>query len=333
MLFTNTWLLAISFTLGISIVFGQAQLWWLFIFTFLGGAAQALDIPLRQTVVFAVVPRAMAPNAVALIQTGWAVMRSIGPALGGVLILYFGAGGNFLIQAFAYVLVMITVVNMKFPEAVPPQTRVKHKLSDGIRYIVGDPTTRAFVLMGWVLPLFVIPVYVALPPIYAKQVFGGGPETLGLLLSAVGVGGIIGGIVSASLGNFERRGLVQIFSLMLVALSLLGVGLSSTLWISMLLLACSGFFELIYITSSQTLLQLSIPDHLRGRVMGVVALNMGLVPVGAVFAGTGADLVGPQMVTIIMSSITITIATGVLFFSKTIREYRLSGSISRPAGH
>lgn len=334
MLITNSWLLMISSILGVAILTGQTQLWWLFAFTFLGGAAQAIDVPLRQTVVFVVVPRAMAPNAVALIQTGWALMRSLGPAIGGVFILWFGAGGNFLIQALAYVLVMITVLNMKFPQAAPAPTREKHKLTDGIRYIAGEPTTRAFVMMGWVLPIFVIPVYVALTPIYAKVVFNGGPEILGMLLSAVGIGGILGGLVSASLGSFERRGLVQIFSLVLVAASLLGVGFSNNLWLTLILLASSGFFELIYITTSQTLLQLSIPDHLRGRVMGVVALNMGLVPVGAVIAGTGADLLGPQMVTIVMSTITISIATLVFFFSKTIREYRLSGAITTEArGH
>src|SRR5262245_45600088 len=105
MLAVNAWLLVISLVLGIVLLSGPARIWYLFAFTFLGGMAQAVDMPLRQTLVFALVPRALAPNALALVQTGWAVMRSLGPALGGFLILWFGPGGNFLIQAIAYALI------------------------------------------------------------------------------------------------------------------------------------------------------------------------------------------------------------------------------------
>ena len=98
MLLVNSWLLAISLALGVALLAGHAAIGYLFAFTFLGGAAQAIDLPLRQTVVFVLVPRALAPNAVALIQTGWALMRSLGPALGGFLILWFGPAGNFLVR-------------------------------------------------------------------------------------------------------------------------------------------------------------------------------------------------------------------------------------------
>ena len=90
------------------------------------------------------------------------------------------------------------------------------------------------------------------------------------------------------------------------------------------LLALSGFFEMIFLTTNQTLLQLSIPDELRGRVTGIVSLNAGLSPLGAVAAGAGADLFGPRAVTVILSSIAAAIAVVTYFGSPTIREYRLS---------
>jgi MFS family permease len=149
------------------------------------------------------------------------------------------------------------------------------------------------VLLGWVLPLLIIPNFAALPPIYAKVIFGGGPETLGILLSAVGVGGIGGGLVTASLGRVERRGLLQLAALAALSASLIGFALSTSLWVAVPLLAASGFFELIYLTTNQTLLQLSIPESMRGRVTSVVSLNAGLSPLGGLVAGVGADLVGP----------------------------------------
>ena len=333
MFVANGWLFVISLTLGLALLAGDAAIWYLFAFTFLGGVAQAVDLPLRQTVVFALVPRTLAPNAVALLQTGWAVMRSLGPAIGGFLILWFGPGGNFLAQATAYALITLTIARLRFPaeRLDGPRRAALGNLGEGLRYVATERTTRAFVLMGWVLPLCIIPIFSALPPIYAKDVFGGGPEVLGFLLSAVGVGGIGGGLVAASLGHLERRGLVQLGALLLLSVALIGFALSATLWLALPLLALAGFFEMIHLTTNQTLVQLSIPDELRGRVTGIVSLNAGLTPVGAVVAGVGADLVGPRAITIALSVIAAAIAVAVYFASPTIREYRLSRAMS-PGG-
>jgi MFS family permease len=212
MIAVNALLLTISLVLGLVLLSGQREVWHLFVFTFLGGVAQAVDMPLRQTVVFLLVPRALAPNAVALVQTGWGLMRSLGPGIGGFLILWFGPGGNFLIQALAYALIAFNITRIAFPPAAAggPRRAMLQTMGEGLRYIATQPRTRAFVFMGWILPLLIIPNYVALPPIYAKDIFQGGPQVLGFLMSAVGVGGIGGGIVTASLGHLERRGLVPI---------------------------------------------------------------------------------------------------------------------------
>jgi predicted MFS family arabinose efflux permease len=187
--------------------------------------------------------------------------------------------------------------------------------------------------MGWVLPLFIIPNFAALPPINAKDLFPGGPQVLGALLSAVGIGGVAGGLVAAALGQFERRGLLQLIALLLLSLALIGFALSSDLWIALPLLAVAGFFEMIYLTTNQTLLQLSIPDELRGRVTGIVSLNAGLAPVGALVAGAGADLIGPRTMTILLSSSAAAIAVVVFWASPTIRDYRLSRGLAPSTTH
>jgi predicted MFS family arabinose efflux permease len=299
----------------------------------LGGVAQAITMPLNQTLVFTLVPRVLAPSAVALVQTGWAVMRSIGPAIGGFLILWFGPSGNFFVQATAYALVAMTILKLNLPTepVAKPRGNALHSLREGLSYIMAEPTTRAFLLMGWVLPLFIIPIFSALPPIYAKDIFGGGPDILGMLLSAVGIGGIVGGFVAASLGQLERRGLIQLAALLLLSFSLMAFAFSTRLWVALVYLVLAGFFEMIYLTSNQTLLQLSIPNELRGRVTGIVSLNAGLFPIGALIGGIGADLVGPRMITVILSGIAAAIAVIVYFASPTVREYRLSRALSAPA--
>lgn len=334
MLAVNGWLFVISLVLGVTLLSGPARLWYLFAFTFLGGVAQAIDMPLRQTVVFALVPRALAPNAVALIQTGWALMRSIGPGVGGFLILWFGAGGNFLIQAAAYALIAVNTLRIAFPPGGPKPAGggMRRNLAEGVRYVARERTTRAFVLLGWVLPLFIIPNFAALPPIYAKEVFGGGPETLGILLSAVGVGGIGGGLVTASLGRVQRRGVLQLAALAATSASLIGFAFSASLWVAVPLLAASGFFELIYLTTNQTLLQLSIPEGLRGRVTSVVSLNAGLSPLGGLIAGVGADFVGPRAMTVALCGVAALIAVGTLAFSPTVRDHRMARALAGEGG-
>lgn len=326
----SLWLCAISVGFGLVLLGNPRVVWPLFLFSFLGGIGQAMSMPLTQTVVFSLVPRPLAPAAVALMQTGWAVMRSIGPAIGGFLILWFGPAGNFLVQAGAYALVSLTVMKLTMPYEKPDtgKARAHGSFREGWRYIVTQPATRAFIFMSWVLPLFIIPNFNALPPIYAKDVFAGGPDTLGILLSAVGVGGIVGGFVTASLGKQERRGVLQLAALLLLSLSLIAFALSTVFWVATLFIVLAGFFEMIYLTTNMTLIQLSIPDELRGRVTGIVSLRSGLMPVGAFIAGIGADFVGPRTMTIALGGIAGAIAVVAYMVSPTIREYRLSENLT-----
>jgi predicted MFS family arabinose efflux permease len=307
-----------------------AVVWPLFLFSFLGGIGQAVNVPLRDTVVFSIVPRPQVPSAVALVQTGWAVMRSVGPAIGGFLLLWFGPAGNFFVQAGAYALVTLTILNLKLPQQKPGAAKAKDRGSivEGWKYVMTQPTTLVFLLMSWVLPLFIIPNFSALPPIYAKDVFNGNSGTLGTLMSAMGVGGIVGGFVTTTLGKLERRGLLQLAALLSLGLSFTAFALTSSLWVAVIFIAVAGFFEMIYLTTNQTLLQLSIPDALRGRVTSIVSLRAGLTPVGAFIAGIGADLVGPRTMTLILSGIIITIAVVVFLAVPIVREHRLSHAMA-----
>lgn len=332
MLINNGYLFTITFILGLLLVFGPPRLYYLFVLSFLGGLAQTIDATLRQVVVFNLVPRAVTPNAMALIQTGWGLMRSIGPAIGGFLILWFGPGGNFLIQSGAYVLIMFSILKIQFSKSTTKTApgSAFQNVREGIHYIAGARTTQTFMLLGFMLPLFIVPVFGVLTPIYAEDVFHGGPDTLGLLMAFTGVGGILGGIFTASLSRVERRGAIQLASLFFLGLSLVGFALVSELWHALLLMVAAGFFEMIFLTTNQTLLQLSIPDSIRGRVTSMVNLNAALVPLGGLIAGFGSDLMGgPQTITIILGSIATVIAVGVFIFSPRVRDYRLSQAISR----
>ncbi|MCB0116338.1 MAG: MFS transporter, partial [Caldilineaceae bacterium] len=142
---TSLWLFALSFSFGIILLGNHSVVWPLFLFSFLGGIGQAVSMPLTQTVVFSVAPKHLTPSAVALVQTGWAVMRSVGPAIGGFLILWVGPAGNFFVQATAYALVAGTVFRMTFPydRRAPAGATPMGSFREGWAYIVSSPMTRA----------------------------------------------------------------------------------------------------------------------------------------------------------------------------------------------
>jgi hypothetical protein len=271
----------------------------------------------------------LVPSALALFQTGWAFMRTLGPAIGGFLIVWIGPGGNFIIQGVAFALITLTIPRLKFTPTPPVTTKAAFfdNIKKGLQFVLGDMHTRTFFLMGWILSFFIIPIFVVMPPIYAKDIFNGGPEVLGSLLSAVGVGGIAGGLVVAVLKEVDRRGLVELAGLLLLGLSLIGFSISTYLWVALVFLGLAGFFEMIFLITNQTSLQLSIPEDLRGRVNGIITLSSGLVPIGSLLAGLGADHLGPRPTAILFSGCTGLIAVIVFLLSPTLRNYRLSQAI------
>lgn len=331
MLLSSGWMFIITLALGLILLLYGSYVPPLFVFAFLAGLGQCIEGNLRQVVVFDLVPRPIVPNGVALIQTGWSLMRSFGPGIAGFLILWIGPGGNFLLQSGAYMLIALSIIQIKFPKRDPGIVRGSaiQNIREGLAFIAKQRVTRVFTIMGFILPLFILPTFTVLPPIYAKDVFHGGSDTLGFLMASVGLGGIAGGIVTASLNHVERRGLVQLASLFLLSLTLILFAFCTSLWSALLVLVVAGFFEMVFMVTNQTLLQLSIPDNLRGRVTSVVNLNAILRPIGGLIAGSASDFLGgPKTVTIILSALGAGIAVLVFFISPTIRNYRMSQAIS-----
>ncbi|MFC1996172.1 MFS transporter [Chloroflexota bacterium] len=326
MLGANTWFLIINAVMGLALLAGITQVWPLLVFSLLIGLGMAIDYPLRQTVLFDLVPRRLTPSALGFLQTGWAVMRTLGPAIGGILLVWVGAGGSFLLQTGIFALVILSVLQLSFPAQ---QTAGSGKLSsgsfvEGARHIVKNAHTRAFTFMGCILKLFIIPIFVVMPPIFAKDIFQGGPQILGYLLSAVGLGGVLGGLVATSMKKVDHRGRLELVAMILLGLSLAAFGASPEMWMALIFLGLAGFFEMIFLINNQTHLQLSIRDELRGRVNGIIALGSGLIPLGSLLAGFGADTIGPRQTTVIMGGAAALITLIVFWASSTIRDYRLS---------
>jgi MFS family permease len=331
MLIETACTLILTLALGLLLLSKHGNIGYLFVFAFFVGLIQTLDSTVRQVLVFDIMPRPQIPGAMALIQTGWSLMRVVGPSIGGFLLIWVSAGGSFLVQAGIAVLIIITIIPMKLPEREKDVVwnSPLQNVREGISYLVREPTTRIFTLIGIIMPILVIPIFSILPPIYAVQVFGDNSgKVLGFLTASVGVGGIIGGVTTTYLRRLEHWGRLQLGSLFLVGLALIAFAFSSTLPVALIFLALAGFFEIIFLTTNQTLIQLSISDSMRARVTAVVNLTWILTPVGSLLAGAGADLLGsPKTVTIVLASAVAASVVLIFLLSPTVRNYRLSQGI------
>jgi MFS family permease len=303
MVSTQGFLAAISLVLALALAIDVVKVWHLFVFTFLTGIAWAVNMPVRQTVLFSLVPRDVFPNAFALNSVAWNITRILGPMMAGFLISWLGPEGNFFVQGAAYMGVTISTTLIVIPRIKVPDHRqsVAKDLVEGLRYVVKEPVVRILMFMG-LFPVFFAMPYMALLPVFAKDVFEAGPEAFGLLLASAGLGGLFGGLVTASLGRFEHRGILQLGAMLTFGIGLLLLSVMHTVTTGSMVLVITGFSQMIFMATNQTLLQLNIPDQLRGRINSIYMLDRGLVPLGTLLAGVGSEFLGAPVVVAIMGA-------------------------------
>jgi MFS family permease len=319
-----------AIVLAFVIAMGWLEVWHLFVFAIVGGVLNAFNNPARQSLVFDVVPRAVVPNAVALSNLAFSSLRTVGPMVGGGLIALFGPADNFVVQAVMYACVFWTALMIKVPKR-PASTTPKHfyrDLVEGYRWAFSHRETRILLLMLTLYPTFVIPLHNALMPVFAKDVFHEGSGALGILLGALGAGGIVGGLLAASLNRVDRRGLLQLYAFFLCSL---GQGsfavfgsLTGSLWVGVAMLFLAGIGGSLFNTTNQTVVQLIAPDHLRGRITSVMQVQPLCMAVGTLTAGALADYLGVVTVTAVFNFTAFGIAFCVLVFSPRMRNLRLS---------
>jgi len=315
---------AVSLAFGTALALGMVSTWMLFAFTVIMGASNVLDRPARLTTAFELVAREDAVKAVALNTMGFSMMRIFGPAAAGYLIGWFGAAGSFFIQGLLYAASAALVLMVVFParRAAAPGRSALADMLEGLRYAAGDPKMRMLVLLGALPYLLLVPVWGTLFPIYAKDVFGAGPEGLGMLLTAVGAGGTIGGLLANMLARAERQALIQAAWVVLMALAIAGVAASPSLMAAIAFSVVGGAAEMAHTASNMAMLQMNAPEGMRGRIAGLTMLYPAMISVGAFLAGPLSDLLGVRGASVALAA-TATAAMGILVFaSPRLREMR-----------
>jgi predicted MFS family arabinose efflux permease len=272
---------------------------------------QAFQNPARQTLVSDFAGPRHLINALALNSMALNSSRAIGPAFAGLLIATVGVHGSYYVQAVMFLLATIWTVQMRIPERGRESARVArepllHSIKAGFAYVKTNSNIRAQLILA-LGPLTLGMPFTNMMPIFAKDVLHGGAQLQGFLLSAFGIGSLLGALVVASIPRRRAYAMPAVIGALVFSLTVFLFGSSHWIWLSLAATFISGVFMTTYQTQDQALLQLSAPRYIRGRVMSFYLINRATVPIGTLFAGAIANQLGGPAAVRLMSLSALTV--------------------------
>jgi len=328
MLVTQVFTVLLTLAVAILIATDLIQYWHLVLVSFISGINQAFNMPARTAMIAELVPRNNLFNAIALNNGGMNATQIAGPALAGVLIAAFGTeGAYFAGTGFA----ALAVLFMVFLPATSKLDLVRERsvlknVVEGLKYLRLQTVIIILLVMEIALTIFGMS-FQGLMPVFA-ELLEQDPEGYGFMFSAVGIGSLLGSLFIASLGNFKRKGVLLIFSAVLFGVALLLFANSSAiadffnisggLYISLIALIIVGAAIMAYMSSSNTIIQMTVSDEFRGRISSVYGMVVGFYPVSMLVSGGIAELLGAPMTVSVLAGTLIVFMLGLALLNRSI---------------
>jgi MFS family permease len=323
----HVFLMALALGFSAVVLADVLAVWHMYAFSFLTGVAWSINNPIRQALVGNSVPRESLMNAIALNSMAFNSMRMIGPAIGGGLIVLVGPGVNFLLQGSLYVCVFFALYPFRPEYGMSARSRTQswlRDLADGFRYVKSSRIAMTTMLLSFI-PMFTLMSFISTQmPVYAALVIGdeeGG--ALAFLFTAMGVGGFVGTIIIARFSRIQQKGVLVIVSVALAAVMLIILSQIESLYWAGFVVAVQQLFFIAVMTTNNTILQLTTPDEMRGRVMGIFMLDVGLVLFGGFIAGLLASAFSVSFAWLAGGVTGLVALLIVAIFAKSFRNLRL----------
>jgi MFS family permease len=291
----------LALILGVLVQTDSVQVWHVYLLALALGVVNSLDMPARQSFVVEMVGRADVANAVALNSAVFNASRIVGPAIAGVTIAGIGLAPLFYVNAASYLAVLASLFMMRPSELLTPARVVVERslrsvfdhLVEGLRYVRGNPPIFLSISVLAVVATFALNFQVLIP-LLARDVLGGQADTFGFLMAASGVGSLTAALSIA----FGQRPTLRLLlaGAGAVGVALIALGFSRFVPLSMILMFVAGWGLIAMAATTNTIIQMAVPDVLRGRVMSVyTTVFAGSTPFGGLFAGTVAAAAGVPM--------------------------------------
>ena len=308
--------------MAILVLTGRYQVWEILTLSVILGTINAFDVPARQPLVHEMITdKEELPNALALNSSMVNLAKALGPALSGIVLKDFGAGICFLINALSFVAVITSLLMMKLPKHIPStnKKKVTTDLADGFAYVKNTPVIGVVMLMLAFTSMLVLS-YNTLLPVYAKVIFAGDAATYGYLNGFIGLGSVLGAIFLASLKKGSDLKFVLLVNTVVLGIGLILFSHTTYLPVALLFAVITGFGAMSQTTISNTIIQFNSDKQMRGRVISILLLSIGLLPVGAYFVGAISQRIGAPNMILAQGIIAIMIAAA---FAKFLSRERI----------
>ncbi len=277
---------------GLLVALGLIEPWHLYLAGALSAVVDSFDLPARQALIPALVPRAQLMGALALTSSVRRGTGLVGPALGGVMVMWIGPAGAFFVNALGFACVMLAALAMHArPMRAKATANALAMVREGLDYVVHHRLLGTLIGVEAIVTLCTS--YQGMLPIFADTVLGVGPGGLGLLFSAPGLGALVGSVGVASQGDVHNKGRLLLVSGLLFGATLVCFAYSSVFVLSLVIMVAVGLLDAVYGAVRNTIVQLAVADRFRGRVMSLHSLtHRGLGPSGNFVTGSLAAVVG-----------------------------------------
>jgi len=329
---TQTCSMVLAFVLAALTRTHAIRVWHLMVIAFLVGIVNAFDVPIRQAFFVHMVGKEDLPNAIALNSSIFNGARVIGPAVAGFAIVLLGEGWCFFLNGVSFIAVLVALLLMRIErsESQRAEESPVRSFIQGFRFAMSDVPIRSALLLLSGLSLFGLQ-YAVFLPIYAKDILHGGAKALGLLMSAAGVGAVLGALQFAA--RTQYQGLTRWIATTCTAcgIALLVIAAARTFWLCATVLFVIGFAATSQMAATNTMIQRRVPDEMRSRLMAVYAtMFMGVQPIGALIAGGVAKHLGaPYTLLAFGSSVLIGC---MVFITRVVMRVSPRGAVTARAG-
>jgi len=295
---TQTLAMLQSLALAALALTGIIRIWHIILLSVFQGLINTVDTPARQSFVVEMIEdRRDLSNAIALNSSMFNGARLIGPSIAGLLIAWVGEGYCFLVDGISYIAVIAALFAMRIGprSANGKNSRMMQELKEGLGYVFGFMPIRAILLMIALVSLVGFP-YTILMPVFARDILHGGPNALGFLMAATGMGALVGALFMASRKSVLGLGRVLPSATIVFGAGLIAFSFSREFWLSLFLMLFTGAGMMTQMATANTLLQTITDDDKRGRVMSFYSMAfMGIAPFGSLVAGSVASTIGAPL--------------------------------------
>ncbi len=303
---TQTSAMILAFVLAALTQFGHITVWQIFVITLLSGVVNSIDMPARQAFVVEMVGKEDLMNAIALNSMAFNTARVVGPPIAVVTVMFIHEYGCFWINGISFLAVLLSLFIMRFPPFVPHphhQESFLKNLKDGIQYVKQHEIIKALMVLVAVPSVLTIP-YAVLMPIFAKEIYKRDVGSYGVLLSCIGIGAVFGALTVAKISKLNIKGKLLITGAICSCIMVLLFALLPYFYLSCFILILIGFSNVVFLATTNTLIQTHVADIMRGRVLSIYFLVFqGLMPIGSLVLGSIA--------TYLHASTTIALCAGI----------------------